>query len=137
MPATSLPALTALRAGQVDFEACLKLDDENELVAVITRESAESLELALGMEVLALVKSSSILLLTDPAIRTTARNHLWGQVTRIHDGPVNAEVTLTLASGKTVCAVVTHDSIARLELMVGQRACAVFKASSVILCLHP
>ena len=129
--------LTALRAGQVDFEACLKLDDENELVAVITRESAESLELALGMEVLALVKSSSILLLTDPAIRTTARNHLWGQVTRIHDGPVNAEVTLTLASGKTVCAVVTHDSIARLELMVGQRACAVFKASSVILCLHP
>ncbi len=129
--------LTALRAGQVDFEACLKLDDENELVAVITRESAEPLELALGMEVLALVKSSSILLLTDPAIRTTARNHLWGQVTRIHDGPVNAEVTLTLASGKTVCAVVTHDSIARLELMVGQRACAVFKASSVILCLHP
>lgn len=129
--------LTALRAGQVDFEACLKLDDENELVAVITRESAESLELALGMEVLALVKSSSILLLTDPAIRTTARNHLWGQVTRIHDGPVNAEVTLTLVSGKTVCAVVTHDSIARLELMVGQRACAVFKASSVILCLHP
>ncbi len=129
--------LTALRAGQVDFEACLKLDDENDLVAVITRESAESLELALGMEVLALVKSSSILLLTDPAIRTTARNHLWGQVTRIHDGPVNAEVTLTLASGKTVCAVVTHDSIARLELMVGQRACAVFKASSVILCLHP
>ena len=129
--------LTALRSGQVDFEACLKLDDENELVAVITRESAESLELALGMEVLALVKSSSILLLTDPAIRTTARNHLWGQVTRIHDGPVNAEVTLTLVSGKTVCAVVTHDSIARLELMVGQRACAVFKASSVILCLHP
>ena len=46
-------------------------------------------------------------------------------------------MTLTLASGKTVCAVVTHDSIARLELMVGQRACAVFKASSVILCLHP
>ncbi|MGL4204821.1 MAG: TOBE domain-containing protein [Aeromonadaceae bacterium] len=128
--------LTALRAGQVDFEVCLQLDDENELVAVITRESAEALELAIGQEVLALVKSSSILLLTEPSIRTTARNHLWGQVTRIHDGPVNAEVTLTLASGKSVCAVVTHDSVERLELELGQRACAVFKASSVILCLH-
>lgn len=66
------------------------MDDENELVAVITRESAEALELAIDVEILALVKSSSILLLTDPAIKTTARNHLWGQITRIHDGPVNA-----------------------------------------------
>ena len=83
-----------------------------------------------------MVKSSSVLLLTDANVKTTARNHLWGEVSRIHEGPVNAEVTLTLPSGKTVCAVVTHDSIGKLELQVGQQACAVFKASSVILCLQ-
>ena len=49
---------------------------------------------------------------------------------------MNSEVILTLPSGKTVCAVVTHDSIGKLELQVGQQACAVFKASSVILCLQ-
>ena len=49
---------------------------------------------------------------------------------------MNSEVILTLPSGKTVCAVVTHDSIGKLDLVVGQRACAVFKASSVILCLQ-
>jgi molybdate transport system regulatory protein len=129
-------AIVGMRAGQVDFEVRLRLDADHELVAVITRESAESLGLVMGMEMFAMVKSSSILLLTDASVRTTARNHLWGEVTRIHEGPVNAEVILTLPSGKTVCAVVTHDSVGKLELAVGQRACAVFKASSVILCLQ-
>lgn len=127
--------IVGLREGHVDFEVRLKLDDENELVAVITRESAETLGLAIGMEINALVKSSSVLLLKDRNIRTTARNHLWGEITRIHDGPVNAEVTLSLESGKTVCAVVTHDSVESLGLAVGEQACAVFKASAVILCL--
>lgn len=128
--------IVGMRSGQVDFEVRLRLDAENELVAVITRESAESLGLTMGMEMFAMVKSSSILLLTDTRVKTTARNHLWGEVSRIHEGPVNSEVILTLPSGKTVCAVVTHDSIGKLELQVGQQVCAVFKASSVILCLQ-
>ena len=109
---------------------------DSRLVAVITRESAETLGLTIGMEINALVKSSSVLLLTDPNLRTTARNHLWGEITRIHDGPVNSEVTLALPGGRSVCAVVTHDSVGRLGLAVGQPACAVFKASAVILCLY-
>jgi molybdate transport system regulatory protein len=114
----------------------LRLDADNELVAVITRESAENLDLRIGMEINALVKSSSVLLLTDAKVKTTARNHLWGEITRISDGSVNAEVTLVLPGGKTVCSVVTHDSVANLGLAVGGRACAVFKASTVILCLY-
>ena len=128
--------VSGLREGEVSFEVRVRLDDANEVVAVITRASAENLELGIGREVHAFVKAPSVLIITDPAARTTARNHLWGEITRIHDGPVNAEVTLSLESGKTVCAVVTHDSIGKLDLVVGQRACAVFKASSVILCLQ-
>lgn len=128
--------ITGLREGDVDFEVRLRLDAENELVAVITRESAENLGLQIGMEINALAKSSSVLLLTDAEVRTTARNHLWGEITRISEGSVNAEVTLALPGGKTVCAVVTHDSVANLGLAVGGRACAVFKASTVILCLY-
>ena len=126
----------ALRKGHVDFEVRLKLDDDNEIVSVITCDSAENLGLTIGMEISALVKSSSVLLLNDPNVRTTARNHLWGEVTRIHEGPVNSEITLTMKSGKSVCAVVTHDSVARLGLTLGASACAVFKASAVILCKY-
>ena len=56
-----------LREGDVDFEVRLRIDTENELVAIITQESAENLGLQMGMEVIALVKSSSVLLLTDPS----------------------------------------------------------------------
>lgn len=128
--------IVGLREGHVDFEVRLKLDDDNEVVAVITGDSAESLELQIGMEINALVKSSSVLLLNDPAVKTSARNHLWGEITRIHDGPVNCEITLAMKSGKTVCAVVTHGSVERLGLAVGEQACAVFKASAVILCKY-
>ena len=103
---------------------------------MITRASAENLALTIGKEVHAFVKAPSVLIVTDPAARTTARNHLWGEVTRIFDGPVNSEVTLAMPGGKTVCAVVTHDSVEKLGLAVGEQACAVFKASAVILCKY-
>ncbi len=128
--------VVALRAGEVDFEVRLRLDADSEIVAVITRESAENLGLGIGTEVHALVKSSSIVLFTDEAVRTTARNQLWGEVVRIYDSPVNCEVTLALSGGKNLCAVITHDSLEKLALETGRRVCAAFKASSVILCVY-
>lgn len=123
----------ALREGEVSFEVGLRLDDSNELVAVITRASAEYLELSIGAEVHALVKAPSVLIITDPLARTTASNHLWGTVSAIHEGPVSSEVTITLPSGRNVTSVVTHDSIEHLSLAPGVPACAVFQATSVIL----
>ncbi|MCK6392713.1 TOBE domain-containing protein [Zoogloea sp.] len=125
--------VSGLREGEVSFEVRVRLDDANEVVAVITRASAENLELGIGSEVHAFVKAPSVLIITDPQTRTTARNHLWGEVTAIHEGPVSSEVTITLPSGRNITSVVTHDSIGILDLQVGSMACAVFQATSVIL----
>lgn len=125
--------IVALRNGEVDFEARIRLDAHTEIVAVITRASAENLGLAIGREVMALVKSSSVLLSTDRSLRLTARNQLWGEVAAIHAGSVNDEVTLALPASRSVTAVVTHGSCDTLGLRVGSPACALFKSSSVIL----
>jgi molybdate transport system regulatory protein len=117
----------------VSFEVNLRLDAEHELSAMISRESAENLGLSIGREVHALVNASAVILTTDATIRTTARNRLWGEVSKICDGPVNSDVTITLPGGRTVNALVTRDSVANLGLAVGKMACALFKASSVIL----
>jgi molybdate transport system regulatory protein len=122
-----------LREGPVDFEVLVRLDEQTELAAVLTRTSAETLQLAIGSEVIVLVKSSSLLLLTDPSLRISARNRLWGTVNRLVLGPVNAEVTLDLGAGRSATAVVTRDSVESLGLALGVRACAAFKVSSVIL----
>lgn len=125
--------VSGLREGEVSFEVRVRLDDANEVVAVITRASAENLELGIGREVHAFVKAPSVLIITDRDTRTTARNHLWGEVTAIHEGPVSSEVTISLPSGRNITSVVTHDSIGNLDLQVGSVACAVFQATSVIL----
>lgn len=125
--------VSRLKEGPVNFEVCLRLDGQHELVAVITRESAEQLGLRVGMEVVALVKASSVLLMADASLRTSARNQLWGVIDRLVEGAVNSEVTLDLGAGKSVTAVVTAESVRQMGLAEGDRACALFKSSSVIL----
>ena len=44
------------------------------------------------------------------AMKTSARNALRGVVTRVTDGAVNAEVTLTIAPGVEIVAVITRQS---------------------------
>ncbi len=128
--------ISALRDGGVDYEVRVRLDADNELIAIITHASADNLGLAVGKPVLALVKSSSVMLSTERSLKLTARNQLWGRVLAIHHGPVNSEVTLELASGRSVTAVVTGSSCNALELEVGSEACAFFKSSSVILAVQ-
>lgn len=129
--------VSGLRDGAVDCEVHVRLDDAAdeglEIVGVVTRDSVESLGLSIGCEVIALIKASSLIVYTDDAMRLSARNRLWGTVSRVTDGPVNAEVTIDLGQGRSATAVITHDSVASLGLAVGVRACAAFKVSSVIL----
>ncbi len=129
--------VAGLKEDAVDCEVRVALDNTTEIVAVITRDSAAAMKLAIGAEVSALVKASSVILLIDPGVRTSARNGLTGEIKRIHAGLVNAEVTLRIGGGKSLCAVITHDSVERLGLRSGQICRAIFKASAVILCQYP
>lgn len=125
--------ISALVSGTVEAEVRLRIDPQTEIVTVVTQASVETLGLAVGIEVLALVKASSVMLTVDTGVNFTARNQFWGEITMIQNGPVNNEVTLSLPSGRSITAVVTQVSCEALGLMPGMHACAFFKASSVIL----
>ena len=123
-----------IKEGVVDCEVRIQLDSDLDLTALVTRESAENLGLKVGREVLAFVKSSAVLLMLDPNARISARNRFCGQISHIHEGPVNTEISIALPGGRHVAtAVITHESQEKLELKIGRTACAVFKASSVFL----
>jgi molybdate transport system regulatory protein len=123
-----------VKEGVVDTEVTLALSPTLQLTAIVTRESAEEMDLHVGRDVLAFVKASSILMLVGDDKRISARNRFTGTVTRIQQGPVNAEVTLSLPGGQhVITAVITDDSVKRLDLVAGQTATAVFKASAVFL----
>jgi len=126
--------VTAIKEGVVDTEIRIQLGPELELTAIVTRESAENLGLALGRDVLAFVKASSILLCTDADSQISARNRFTGTVANLSEGPVNAEVTIKLpGSHQVITAVVTGQSVKQLGLVMGKTVTAVFKASSVFL----
>lgn len=127
--------VSAIRGGAVNDEIALAIIGGQTIVATVTRASREELGLTLGSKAFALIKASSVLLMTGPAaaLRLSARNQLQGQVLRVNAGAVNCEVLLALPGGGTVAAIVTQASAAALELAVGTPATALFKASSVIL----
>lgn len=116
----------------VNAELRIRLDEENVIVSVITVESVSNLELHAGSEVYALIKSSSVILSSGQAT-FSAENLLCGTVSSLRKGSINAEVTLQLASGKTVTAVLTRDTLKKLKLSRGVQACAIFPGSAVIL----
>lgn len=126
--------VVGLRTSPVDFEVTLEIGDGLHLISIITEESAQSMDIRLGQELYALVKSSSVMINTDPSLKLSPRNQLWGEISRIQLGQVNSEITLSLPGNKTICAVITTESVQHLNLKEGMRACAVFKASSALLC---
>ena len=120
--------------GAVNAEVTLNLGGGLSLVAVITRDSLADLGLAPGVEAIALIKSSFVILVPgDAPLRTSARNRLPGTVVRHEAGAVNDEVVLDLGQGKTLTAIVTRASGEGLGLKVGDRAQALIKASHIIL----
>jgi molybdate transport system regulatory protein len=66
-------------------------------------------------------------------VKTSARNQLYGTVSAVTRGSVNDEVSLALAGGHEIVAVVTHESTETLGLAVGSAAFALIKASWVVL----
>jgi molybdate transport system regulatory protein len=120
--------------GAVNAEVVLRLTDGVHLTAVITGRSVADLGLAPGVEATALVKSSFVILAPAGEVgRISARNRLEGTVVAREDGAVNSEIVLDLGGGKTLAAVVTKESAEDLGLRPGSRACALIKASHVIL----
>ncbi|MCL2523692.1 MAG: TOBE domain-containing protein [Betaproteobacteria bacterium] len=126
--------VSAIRSGVVNDEIELRIVGGQEIVAVITRDSTQRLGLAVGGEVFALVKSSSVIVASDiQGSRFSARNCLTGAISRLAPGAVNTEVVIDLPEGGSVAAIITKESAQNLDLAVGKTVSAIFKASSVIL----
>ncbi len=123
-----------VRPGAVNAEIIMRLSSEVALTAIITGESVRDLDITVGREVMALIKSSFVLLApAGQKLAVSARNRVPGVVARREDGAVSSEITLDIGEGKSITAIVTLDSARDLELGVGDAAVALFKASHVIL----
>jgi molybdate transport system regulatory protein len=126
--------VVSIQPGTVSAEVGIAINGGDSVVAVITHESLENLEITLGCEIWVLIKSSSVILsIEDENFKTSIPNRLSGTVLRITQGKVNSDVVLKLEGGNTVSAMVTNESVQMMELKEGMQASALFSASSIIL----
>lgn len=110
----------------------LLADGQTRLIAAVTQQSAERLQLAPGKEVLALIKAPWVKLNTDPALNGLADNVLEGQVASIQPGSEHSEVLVTLKGGETLCATLPNQELAQLRLSAGSAVHALFNADRVV-----
>jgi molybdate transport system regulatory protein len=100
----------------------------------VTNGAVDNLGLKAGGDAYAIIKASSIIIGTDlHDAKVSARNIFCGTISNVIEGPVSTEVDLEIGGGNTISAVITHESSKNLGLKEGGHACALFKASSVIL----
>ncbi len=126
--------VSAIRGGAVNDEVELSLPGGARLSVIVTRESTEALALQLQQTVIALVKSSAVMLATDLGnARLSARNRLQGHVRAVKPGAVNAEVSVETVDGLLVVAIVEQSSVVEIGLAPGAPVTVLVKASDIIL----
>ena len=126
--------ITALTDGTVNAEVEITMAGGDRLIAIVTEGSVHSLGLALGKPVMAFVKAPWVMVLAGEGnVKFSARNQLAGTVESLSKGAVNTEVTIKLAGGTQVCAVVTNEAVLELGLKPGVPASALIKASHIVL----
>lgn len=126
----------SIQTGSVNCEVILSVGKSTEVVAQITPSSLERLHLEVGSDVYALIKASWVLLAEDiEGCKTSARNQFCGEIVQLDAGAVNSDVTIALEGGNKISAIVTNGSVAAMGLKKGGRACALVKASHVLLAI--
>ncbi len=62
----------------------------------------------------------------------SARNQLPGRIRAIRTGSIMAEIDIELPGGLAVVAAITHASVERLQLQVGDQVSAIIKSTEVM-----
>lgn len=123
-----------VKKGAVNAEIVLNLTGGQQIASIITNGAVDNLGLKPGMSAYAIVKSNSVIVGRDlHNASISARNIMCGTVQRVIDGPVSSEIEIEIGGGNSISAIITHTSREKLDLKEGEHACALFKASSVII----
>ena len=89
--------------------------------------------LKIGDEVVAIFKSSTVLITTDITLNISARNKFQGTVDSINQDEINTELVIDIGNNDKIASVITSSSFERLKIEKGTQVSAIIKASDVII----
>ena len=126
-------AVELISKGTVNAEVYIKLKSGYTIISVITNTAVNNLDLKLGDEVVAIFKSSTVLLSTDISLNISARNKFEAIVDSINKGEINSEVVLDIGNGDKIASIITTSSLENLGLKKGAQVSAIIKSSDIMI----
>ena len=126
--------VASIRADALNAEVSVAVGASTVIHAHITAEGLADLGVAVGRDVLVLVKANFVTLATaEDARKVTVRNRIPGTVARAEVSDVSGQVALDIGDGRTLTASVTAEAVAALGLTAGVPVVALFESNRVIL----
>lgn len=111
----------------------IRLQSGQQIIATITHGSTMRLQLAVGKDVVALVKGPAVQIRSTSPDDPLLDNQLQGIVQDIQYGDSSAEVSIKLDKSDEVCALINKDENDFGHLGLGKHALACFSSSQVII----
>ena len=108
-----------------------RLSGGQDVTAAITSEGAAELELAAGVTVKVLIKSTEVGIAIDPFGRLSLRNVIPGTITAVDHGEDMTMAKVEIAGGDVLTAAITKESAVDLGLAVGTPVAALVKSTDV------
>ena len=123
----------SITKSKINAEINIKLKSGNILTSVITNKATENLDLKVGDDVIALYKSSTVLLSLDTNLNISARNQLLGKIENINIDEINSEIIIDIGNEDKIATVITTDSVKSLNLQIGTKINAIIKSSDIMI----
>ena len=124
--------VTDVTRGAVNGIVKIELSNGQHITSSITLEAIDDLDITVGKEVTAIIKSTSVLI-GRGQLTLSARNKLSGTIIDINRGAVNGIVKVELPSNVVISSSITLEAVDELDLTVGTEVTAVVKASEVLI----
>ena len=124
--------VTDVTRGAVNGIVKIELSNGQHITSSITLEAIDDLDITVGKEVTAIIKSTSVLI-GKGQLTLSARNKLSGTIIDINRGAVNAIVKVELPSNVVISSSITLEAVDELDLTVGTEVTAVVKATEVLI----
>ena len=124
--------VTDVTRGAVNGIVKIELSNGQHITSSITLEAIDDLDITVGKEVTAIIKSTSVLI-GKGQLTLSARNKLSGTIIDINRGAVNAIVKVELPSNVVISSSITLEAVDELDLTIGTEVTAVVKASEVLI----
>ena len=124
--------VTDVTRGAVNGFVKIELSNGQHITSSITLEAIDDLDITVGKEVTAIIKSTSVLI-GRGQLTLSARNKLSGTIIDINRGAVNAIVKVELPSNVVITSSITLEAVDEVDLTIGTEVTAVVKATEVLI----